>query len=156
MNWEEKGSQFAPILEKEEDPRSDSRVKLTYAEIPLLFRVYRREQSNFFLEAGAAISYLVKYRFDFDPHSEKSLQQYEAVVDKFNRSEWNLAFGGGFAFNHHFGILFRTTIGLDHLYRDAEALSKDPGYKPAGQNRDEDPILLLRNYLVSLSAYYLI
>jgi hypothetical protein len=148
LNWEEKGSKF-----ESEDPEQDSKIKnravaLSYAEIPLIFRVYGKKHRHLFAEGGASIAYLVKNRF-VDPDGE-TLRSYREISDDFNRSEWNLVLGGGFDLNNRFGVLFRTTIGVTHLYRDLSKLAQLqnlPGGSPV-------PIIQLRNYLMSVAVYY--
>jgi hypothetical protein len=148
LNWEEKGSKF-----ESEDPEQNSKIKnravaLSYAEIPLIFRFYGRKHPHLFAEGGAAIAYLVKNRF-VDPDGE-SLGAYREIADDFSRSEWNLVLGGGYAFNDKFGVLFRTTIGVSHLFRDLSVIEKLQNI-PAGSTV---PIVQLRNYLMSVAAYY--
>ncbi|NND31190.1 MAG: PorT family protein [Saprospiraceae bacterium] len=149
LNWEEKGSKF-----ESEDPEQSSKIKnrtvgLAYAEVPLIFRVYHRKRDHLFFEAGASISYLVKNRFT-STNVEESLENYRSIADEFNRSEWNLVLGGGYAFGPRFGLLFRTTIAVNHLYRDLSVLEKLNNL-PAD---DDVPIVQLRNYLMSVGAYY--
>ena len=149
LNWEEKGSKF-----ETEDPEQSSKIKnrtvgLAYAEVPLLFRIYHKRRNHLFYEVGAAISYLVKNQFD-DSHSTQSLEVFRSIADEFNRSEWNIVLGGGYAFNSRFGIHFRTTIGVNHLYRDLSVLERLKNL-PA---ESEVPIVQLRNYLMSVGAYY--
>ena len=151
MNWEEKGSKF----ESNEDPFGEKNrtVHLVYAEIPVLFRFFRKKRNNLFGELGASISYLVKNRFSV--MGEGNLDRYEEISADFNRSEWNFVLGAGYQFDRHFGILFRTTIGLQHLYRDRTLLDEFRN-RPAAGKDEEVPIAQLRNYLVSIGAYYII
>ena len=153
MNWEEKGSKFETIVDNKKSDLKNRTIDLAYAEIPVLCRFFLKRRGGLFGEVGVSISYLVKDRFHRGVRGG-DLDEYESLAPMFNRSEWNAVLGGGLELSRHFGFLFRTTFGFSYLYRDLSALE---GYlnRPAGSNAEE-PIVQLRNYLVSVGAYYII
>ncbi len=153
MNWEEKGARFESINDNKKSDNKNRTIDLAYAEIPVLCRFFLKERGGLFGEAGISISYLVKDRYRRGARAA-DLDQYEELAPRFNRSEWNAVLGGGIEFNRHVGVLFRTTFGFSYLYRDRSALD---GYlnRPAG-SLQEEPIVQLRNYLVSAGIYYII
>ncbi len=152
LNWEEKGSRIETdlVLSGGEKNRT---IHLVYAEIPMLLRLFSKKRNGLFGEIGASISYLVKNRFKVD--GDGSLDKFEQLAADFNRSEWNAVLGGGYEFNSHFGILFRTTIGFQYLYRNQEAIEAWQTQVRLKEGEPE-PILQLRNYLVSVGMYYII
>ena len=154
MNWEEKGAKFETIRENTISSSKDRSIILAYAEIPVIARFFRRKRGGLFGEVGVSISYLVKDKYETADEYGSSLNRFEELSPEFNRYEWNAIVGGGYEFNRHFGVLFRTTIGFSYLYRNRSALE---GYlnRPSG-SLQEEPIVQLRNYLVSVGMYYMI
>jgi hypothetical protein len=157
LNWEEKGSRF------EEDIPSDGRgvknqvVHLSYAEVPVIFRYYHKSKQTIFVEAGAAISYLTGNRFPAQGMGDSDLpNRYESVSDDFKRSEVNAILGGGYAFTPRFGLIFRTTIGITHLYYNLHALEELAAIPKPQRHSPDAPLVLLRNYLISAGAYYML
>jgi len=153
MNWEEKGSRFESLSDNKLSDSKNRAIHLAYAEIPVIVRFFRKRRGGLFGELGVSISYLVKDTYD-SAGKGSNLDQFEELAPEFNRSEWNVVLGGGYEFNRHFGALFRTTIGFSYLYRNLSALD---GYlnRPSG-SLEEEPIVQLRNYLVSAGVYYII
>ena len=153
MNWEEKGSTFESIIDGNVSAEKNRTLALTYAEMPMMVRIFNRRRGGLFYEGGFAISYLVKDEYLREGRAT-DLEQFEKVSPDFNRSEWNVVLGLGYEFNRHLGVLFRTSFGFSHLYRNLEA---QEGFlnRPVGST-EEPPIVQLRNYLVSVGAYYII
>lgn len=155
LNWEEKGSRFEEVIPSDSKGIKNQVVHLNYAEVPVIFRFYPKNKQSIFLEAGAAISYLTGNRFPsegIDDHPNR----YESVADDFERSEANAVLGGGYAFAPRFGLIFRTTIGITHLYHNLDALKELAAIPKPQRNNANAPLVLLRNYLISVGAYYML
>ncbi|MCB0689866.1 MAG: hypothetical protein KDC53_25175, partial [Saprospiraceae bacterium] len=105
--------------------------------------------------AGLAISYLINSQFE-DGNNGKNLARYDEATGQFRRSELNALLGGGFALTEKLGILFRTTIGLNHLYYNSDVIDVVARLPPEQRNDPDVPLVLLRNYLVSVGIYYLL
>ena len=154
LNYEEKGSRFE-AKDSENPGLKNQHVDLGYAEVPVIFRLYLKNRRTFFGEAGVALSYLIKNSFK-DGNSGTSINRYDEVSDNFRRSELNAVLGAGYAVTPRFGFMFRTTLGLIHLYYNADVVDIVARLPPAQRNDANVPLVLLRNYLVSVSAYYLL
>ena len=152
MNFEEKGSRFEndPAITSSDKSR---KIALSYAEMPLMLRYFIRRRPGLYIEAGAAISYLLNSRFEVESDAV-SLDEFEKLSPSFNRSEWNVLLGGGFAISDHLDFYFRTSIGFSHLYRDLETRKALEGGQPLGVG--ETSIYQLRNYLISFGMHYII
>jgi hypothetical protein len=154
LNWEEKGSRFESG-EADENGKKNQVIRLDYAEVPFILRFYGRKRQSLFLEAGTAISYLVSYKF-FGPQIQVPLERYQMVAQDFRRSEINAILGGGYAFTARFGLVFRTSIAINHLYHNAEVIDQVAKLPQVERNNPDVPLALLRNYLVSVGAYFLL
>lgn len=154
LNYEEKGSRYE-AKDSENPGLKNQSVSLAYAEVPILLRIYQRKRRAFFVEAGAAISYLIKNNFN-DGNTGGTIERYDNASANFNRSELNVVLGAGYAISPRFGMLFRTTIGLNKLYYDESVVNQVAKLPPRQRHDSNVPIVLLRNYLVSIGAYYLL
>ena len=155
LNWEQKGSRFEEVIPSDGKGIKNQIVHLNYAEVPVVFRFYHKRKQTIFVEAGAAISYLTGSRFppqDIGDHPNR----YESVSADFERSEVNAVLGGGYALTPRFGLIFRTTIGITHLYYNLDALKELAAIPVTQRNKPEAPLVLLRNYLISAGAYYML
>lgn len=154
LNWEEKGSRFES-KNPEDNQKKNQLVKLDYAEVPILFRIYGRNRQSVFVEVGAAISYLVRNKFQ-GKETQVPLERYELVAQNFRRSEINAILGGGYAFTQKFGLMFRTSIAVNHLYHDPTVIDQVTKLPITDRNNPDVPLVLLRNYLVSIGAYFML
>lgn len=154
LNYEQKGSRFE-AKDSENPGLKNQFVHLDYAEVPLLIRFYLKQKRVFFGELGMAVSYLVRSHFK-DGNTGKSIMRYENALPLFERSEFNAVLGGGYAVTPRLGMLFRTSIGLNRLYYNAEVVNQVAQLPPAQRHDAHVPLVLLRNYLVSFGVYYLL
>ncbi len=154
LNWEQKGSRIESD-DPGESPEKKKIFALDYAEIPVVVRYNSKGIHRLFLEGGASVSYLMRYKFTLTG-DEDGTQEYESLTSRFSRSEVNLILGAGYSISRHLGLFFRTGIGITYLYEDPEGI-RHLEMRPTGErNQTQLPIFLLRNYLVSINAYYLL
>lgn len=152
MNFEEKGSRFEndPAIKSSDKSR---KIALSYAEMPLMLRYFVWRRPGLYIEGGAAISYLLSSKFEVEQDGV-SLDEFEKISSSFNRSEWNVLLGGGYAIGDHLDFYFRTSIGFSHLYRNLETRKALERGQPLGVG--EASIYQLRNYLISFGIHYMI
>ena len=154
LNYEEKGSRYE-AKDSENPGLKNQQVNLAYAEVPILLRIYQRKKRAFFVEGGLAISYLIKNYFN-DGNTGGSIERYDKAALNFQRSELNALLGAGYAITPRLGMLFRTTIGINKLYYDESVVNEVARLPPHQRSDSNVPIVLLRNYLVSLGVYFLL
>ena len=154
LNWEQKGSRFESAVAVDTEKKNQV-VGLDYAEVPFILRFYGRNRQSLFLEVGTAISYLVRNKF----HGQEvgvPLERYQMVAQDFRRSEINAILGGGYACTTKFGLMFRTSIAVNHLYHNPDVIDQVAKLPQAERNNPDVPLVLLRNYLISVGAYFLL
>ena len=144
----EKGASFAPQITPEDiDLGKDRTIELDFAEIPIL---YTYHFGMFYGELGVGISRLVNENLinESDPWNVRASRNWHEYFRDF---EWNILLGGGLEVGKSIGFNFRTTIGASHIF----SINSDEASLEDILSYDDKPILFMRNYLISLTAYYL-
>jgi hypothetical protein len=147
--YEQKGSRFESVELEYLDQGKNRILEFDYAEIPVIFRFYQRKLDKLFFETGASISRLIRYEF-VEIGKTQGFSEFQDISKALKKQEINLLFGTGWQASEHLGLLFRTTIAMQHLYKSQfsateSSLTSDPNVNKVDH---------LRNYLLSLGMYY--
>ena len=127
----------------ESDPRrllntKDRLVDLSYVEVPIYFRHNR----------GGAFARLIDAKID-EPAVVQDGLILSGLENDLQENELSLLLGIGYQFTEHIGARFRYSFALTRVYNTAD-LSEEA----ALQIEQERGVMQLRNYYISLAAFY--
>lgn len=138
----------------ESDPRrvintKDRSVDLSYVEVPIYFRHNRRETfPTVYFEGGGAFARLIDVKID-EPAVVQDGLILSGLESDLQENELSLLLGIGYQFTEHIGARFRYSFALTRVYSTAD-LSEEA----ALQIEQERGVMQLRNYYISLAAFY--
>lgn len=138
----------------ESDPRrvintKDRSVDLSYVEVPIYFRHNRRETfPTVYFEGGGAFARLIDVKID-EPAVVQDGLILSGLESDLQANELSLLLGIGYQFTEHIGARFRYSFALTRVYSTAD-LSEEA----ALQIEQERGVMQLRNYYISLAAFY--
>jgi hypothetical protein len=138
----------------ESDPRrvintKDRSVDLSYVEVPIYFRHNRRETfPTVYFEGGGAFARLIDVKID-EPVVVQDGLILSGLESDLQENELSLLLGIGYQFTEHIGARFRYSFALTRVYSTAD-LSEEA----ALQIEQERGVMQLRNYYISLAAFY--
>lgn len=138
----------------ESDPRrvinaKDRLIDLSYVEVPVYFRHNRREAfPSLYFEGGAAFARLIDAKIE-EPEVVQDDLIISGLENDLRENEISLLLGVGYQFTRHIGARFRYSFALTRVY-NTDGLSEDA----ALQIEQERGLMQLRNYYISLAAYY--
>lgn len=138
----------------ESDPRrvintKDRSVDLSYVEVPIYFRHNRRETfPTVYFEGGGAFARLIDVKID-EPAVVQDGLILSGLESDLQENELSLLLGIGYQFTEHIGARFRYSFALTRVYSTAD-LSEEA----ALQIEQERGVMQLRNYYISIAAFY--
>jgi hypothetical protein len=138
----------------ESDPRrvintKDRSVDLSYVEVPIYFRHNRRETfPTVYFEGGGAFARLIDVKID-EPVVVQDGLILSGLESDLQENELSLLLGIGYQFTEHIGARFRYSFALTRVYSTAD-LSEEA----ALQIEQERGVMQLRNYYISIAAFY--
>lgn len=138
----------------ESDPRrllntKDRLVDLSYVEVPIYFRHNQRETfPTVYFEGGGAFARLIDAKID-EPAVVQDGLILSGLENDLQENELSLLLGIGYQFTEHIGARFRYSFALTRVYNTAD-LSEEA----ALQIEQERGVMQLRNYYISLAAFY--
>lgn len=138
----------------ESDPRrvintKDRSVDLSYVEVPIYFRHNRRETfPTVYFEGGGAFARLIDVKID-EPAVVQDGLILSGLESDLQANELSLLLGIGYQFTEHIGARFRYSFALTRVYSTAD-LSEEA----ALQIEQERGVMQLRNYYISIAAFY--
>ena len=124
-------------------------VDLSYVEVPIYFRHNRRETfPTVYFEGGGAFARLIDAKID-EPAVVQDGLILSGLENDLQENELSLLLGIGYQFTEHIGARFRYSFALTRVYNTAD-LSEEA----ALQIEQERGVMQLRNYYISLAAFY--
>lgn len=127
----------------------DRLIDLTYVEVPVYFRHNQKEIfPSLFFEAGGAFARLVGATVK-EPEVVEDGLVISGLENDFKNNEISMLLGMGYQFTEHIGARFRYSFSLTRTYNAA-----DFGNEAALQIEQQRGLTQLRNYYISLAAFY--
>lgn len=127
----------------------DRLIDLSYVEVPVYFRHNRRETfPSIYFEGGGAFARLVDVKID-EPEVVQDGLIISGLENDLRDNEISLLLGIGYQFTEHIGARFRYSFALTRVY-NTDGLTEEA----ALQIEQERGLVLLRNYYISLAAFY--
>ena len=154
LNYVQKGSRFGRTQKSEHKNRL---IRLSYAEVPVIFRFHKKEKTALFYDLGFSVSFLIHEHFEFD-RSPRMEESFEEIIPDFQRRELNGILGIGWSLSSRLGCFVRTSIGMSLLYKDETPSDSSQFFRTVLPHQADQPVDIrhLRNYHILLGTFYLI
>ena len=160
--YSQKGSRFETLSSLSYRGGKDRAIHLDYMEVPVMmnFKLYdpHRIGHGYLLEVGFSYARMVNYEIQEQENVDPLKVAYSSLTSDFNRDEWNVVAGLGYAINRHLSLGIRATMQVNLVYDNPFLKNKeDTGQLSAVPQiftKPEEQIPHLRNYLFTINAVY--
>lgn len=154
LNYVQKGSRFGRTQKSDLKNRL---ITLSYAEVPVIFRFYKKTKKALFYDLGISVSFLINEHFQFE-RSPKMEESFEEIIPDFQRRELNGILGIGWSLNSRLGCFVRTSIGMSLLYENEAPSVGSQFLRTVLPHQADQPVQIshLRNYHIMVGTFYLI